>query len=283
MPEHLSDITTPKEDRIMAITATTPRANSTKTMNNFGWPNLASTDDAAAATFYGRIFGWDWDVMPLMEGMVHRNAHLGGLQIAGLDATMPGLDMPTAWTNFVYVADIEKTVATARQLGATIVADVMDVMGEGHMAVVLDPTGAAFGLWQPGRHTGADAVNQPGTYTWVELATDDAKSAMRFYGELFGWSYEKQDMVSMEYWMVQLEGRAIAGLMRKPQDMAQMPSHWGTYFGVADIDATAAEVTDAGGTVLFEPMKMGPGRGFAALDPQGGYFMTIQLDEWPAE
>jgi predicted enzyme related to lactoylglutathione lyase len=159
----------------------------------------------------------------------------------------------------------------------------MDVMGEGHMAIVQDPTGAAFGLWQPGRHTGADAVDQPGTVTWVELATDDLESARRFYGELFGWGWERQDSGDMEYWLAALDGRAFAGLMPKPTEMAQMPNNWATYLGVTDLEATAAEVRAAGGQVVFGPMRMGPGMGIGIVDPQGGYFVAFRFDEWPAD
>jgi uncharacterized protein len=267
----------------MATTVTTPRANARKTTNGFWWADLSSTDDTAAAEFYSRVFGWTWDESPIGEGMVHRDAKLGGHSIAGLDPVMPGSGMPTSWTNFVFVDDIDATVTSAKRLGATVAMEPMDVMGEGHMAVLVDPTGAAFGLWQPGRHTGADAVNQPGTYTWVELATTDTESARRFYGELFGWGWDKADMPDMEYWMATLDGRPFAGLMPKPEEMAQMPSTWATYFGVADAEASAAEVKAAGGEVLYGPMRMGVGVGFGFLDPQGGYAVTIQLDEWPVD
>jgi hypothetical protein len=266
----------------MTTTATTIRANARKTTRGFWWADLSSTDDAAAAQFYSRIFGWTWREAPLGGGMVHRDAQLGGHLIAGLDPVMPGSGMPTAWANYVFVDDIDATVASARRLGATVIVEPMDVMGEGHMAMLVDPTGAVVGLWKPGRHTGADAVNQPGTYTWVELMTDDTEAARRFYGELFGWGFERQDVPGLEYWMATLDGRGFAGLMRKPAGM-EVPNHWATYFGVADVDATAAEVKAAGGKILFEPMRMGPGRGVGVLDPQGGSFVALQLDEWPAD
>ena len=263
-------------------TATTTRANARKTMNGFWWANLASTDDAAAAEFYGKLFGWQWQEFPIGEGMVHRNATLGGHQIAGVDPVMPSSGMPTAWTNFVYVTDINQTVSNAKSLGATVVMEPMDVMGEGHMAIIVDPTGAALGIWQPGRHTGADAVNQPGTYTWVELATTDVEAAKRFYGELFGWGFERQPG-EFEYWVASNEGQPMGGIMDKPEEMADWPSNWVTYFGVADAEQAAADVKAAGGKVVFGPMKMGPGAGVGVVDPQGGYFVAFQLDEWPAD
>lgn len=268
----------------MSGATATLRANALKTTNGFWWTNLSSTDDATAAAFYAELFGWSYDEMPIGEGMVHRNARIDGHLVAGIDPMMPGSEMPSAWTSFVFVEDIGTSVARARELGATIVMEPMDVMGEGHMAVAMDPAGAAFGFWQPGRHTGADAVNQPGAFSWVELATDDLDGARRFYGELFGWEFERQDAPGgMEYWMATLDGRPFAGLMNKPAEMAQMPSSWAVYFGVADVEASRAVVESRGGTIAFGPTRMGPGIGIGVVDPTGGYSVAFQLDEWPAD
>src|SRR5665647_3243286 len=78
-----------------------------------------------------------------------------------------------------------------------------------------------------------------------------SRTARRFYGELFGWGFDRSDSGDLEYWMATLDGRPFAGLMAKPNEMAGMSNNWATYFGVADIDATVAEVTAAGGKVLF--------------------------------
>ena len=270
----------------MPTTATTPRANARATTNGFWWANLSSSDSAAAAEFYARILGWSYDEMPIGEGMVHRNARLGERTIAGIDPLMPGSDAPTAWTNYVFVDDIDAAWQRALELGATGVMEPMDVMGEGHLAVLLDPTGAAFGIWKSGRHTGTDAVNQPGTYTWVELATDDVDAARSFYGDLFGWTWTEMDgdgPAGFTYWLAQLDGHTIAGVYPKLEQMGDMPSYWGTYFGVADIEATSEAITAAGGRVAMGPAQMGPGRGVMAFDPQGGAFLAIQMDEWPTD
>lgn len=261
-------------------TATTLRANARKTTNGFWWTDLSSTDDAAAAAFYSRVFGWTWDESPIGEGMVHRNGKLGDYLVAGLDPMMPGNNMPSAWTNFVFVTDIAAMVESAKRLGATVTMEPMDVMGEGHMAVLLDPQGAAFGLWQPGRHNGADAVNQPNTWGWVELATDDIEGAQRFYGELFGWGWQKSDTSELDYWMATLDGRNFAGMYNKSALMADIPNNWATYFSVADLDATVAEIKAAGGQIVFEPMRMGPGIGAGVTDPTGAYFVAFQPDVW---
>ena len=267
----------------MTLTVATPRKNARKTTNGFWWANLATSDAAAAAEFYTRLFGWSYDELPIDENFMHRNATLGGLQIAGIDSSFDPT-MPTAWTNFVYVDDINATVAKAKELGATIAMEPADVMGEGHMAMLIDPQGAFVGLWKSGRHTGADAVNQPGTYTWAELATSDLGAAREFYSALFGWSWERMESTGdFEYWLAANEGLTMAGAYAKMGPMADMPTNWGAYFGTADIQACAAEVVAAGGKVVVGPEQMGPGTGIGAIDPQGGFFFAIQMDEWPED
>ena len=55
------------------------------------------------------------------------------------------------------------------------------------MAVFADPTGAVFGIWQPGTFAGAELVNEYGTCGWNELGTRDTAAAKEFYGAVFGW------------------------------------------------------------------------------------------------
>lgn len=266
----------------MTVATREVRANALRTTNGFWWADLSSTDDAGAAEFYGKLLGWSYDEMPIGEGMVHRNARIGDHMVAGIDPVMPGSGMPSAWTNFIFIDDINASLASAVEHGATVIAEPMDVMGEGHMAVFADPTGTMVGLWQPGRHRGADAVNQPGTYIWVELATSDLDRSRQFYTDVFGWDWERLEG-DFPYWLATLDGRNFAGAYAKMEEMGDMPDNWATYFGVADINAAAETVRANGGTVIFEPKQMGPGVGIAAIDPQGAFFMVMQMNEWPED
>lgn len=64
----------------------------------------------------------------------------------------------------------------------------MDVLDAGRMAFLVDPTGGFIGLWQAGRHHGAELVNEPGALVWNELRTRDVEAAAAFYGEVLGWT-----------------------------------------------------------------------------------------------
>jgi predicted enzyme related to lactoylglutathione lyase len=274
----------------MAITATKPRANALKTMNGFWWADLQTTDVAGAKEFYGRTLGWVFRTETDDDGrVIYETALASGVKVAGLGAIQPeakASGMPSMWTCYVSVADAAATCELATRLGGQVVMPAMEVMGQGHMALIADPTGAMFGVWQPGVHDGADAVNQPATLTWTELYTSDVESARRFYAELFGWGSEQSlesAAAGQEYWMLTLDERPMAGLMPKPAEMGSVPDMWLTYIGVANVEAAKTEVEAAGGTVLWGPMQTGPGRSIGVQDPQGAVVTYMQLDEWPAD
>ena len=90
-----------------------------------------------------------------------------------------------------------------------MIAEPMDVMGLGTMAVFTDPTGAVFGIWQPGTFAGAELVNEHGAFGWNELDTRDPDAAKEFYGAVFGWAFEDQDMGEMGTYTVWKVGDAI--------------------------------------------------------------------------
>ena len=74
------------------------------------------------------------------------------------------------------VEDVDASVARAKELGGQVIVEPMDVMTAGRMAVLMDPEGAVFALWQPGEHIGAGIVNEFNTLTWNELRTRDPES-----------------------------------------------------------------------------------------------------------
>ena len=113
-----------------------------------------------------------------------------------------------------------------------------------------------------------------GTPSWVDLSTSDQDSAKSFYGSLFGWSWDDQDMGDGSvYSMAQLKGETAAAVFTQRSDEVQqgIPPHWTTYFTVDDADATTAKVKAAGGKVLMPAMDVfDSGRMSVASDPTGG-------------
>jgi predicted enzyme related to lactoylglutathione lyase len=110
-----------------------------------------------------------------------------------------------------------------------------------------------------------------GTPCWVDYGAADLDAARTFYSNLFGWEYSGGEPEFGGYLMVLRNGRMAAGM--GPQQDPDDPNRWTTYFAADDAAATAARITDAGGTVVMEPMEVGPmGTMVIALDPQGNPF-----------
>jgi predicted enzyme related to lactoylglutathione lyase len=153
----------------------------------------------------------------------------------------------------------------------------MDVMDAGRMAFVAHPAAGFVGVWQAGRHTGAQLVNDPGSLSWNELHTRDVDGAKAFYSAVFGWRPEDQDMDGMTYTILNLGDSQIAGMMTmQPGVPDEVTAFWLTYFGVADCDASVAKAQELGASVTAPPMDI-PGVGrFAVLsDPHGATFAII--------
>jgi predicted enzyme related to lactoylglutathione lyase len=144
------------------------------------------------------------------------------------------------------------------------------------MLMAVDPTGAAFGVWQPNQHIGANLVNQPNTLIWNELQTHDVEKAITFYTAVFGWGSQVDEN---GYVTFQVDGRTQAGMMKIQEEWGDVPPNWTVYFMVEDVHAAAEKVRELGGTLEGPPMKIGEmGEMAIAVDPQGGHFTIMQFN-----
>ena len=154
-----------------------------------------------------------------------------------------------------------------------------DVFDLGRMAVVKDPTGAVFALWQPGTNKGAEIYNVPNSFVWNELMTTDTKKDGDFYSKVFGWGKDVQNFGPLEYTMLINGDRPNGGMLAITPEMGNIPPNWLVYFSVDDCDAKVQKATELGAKVM-KPADDIPGIGrFAILiDPQGAAFSIIKLD-----
>jgi predicted enzyme related to lactoylglutathione lyase len=121
-----------------------------------------------------------------------------------------------------------------------------------------------------------------GVPCWVDVEQPDVDAACRFYGDLFGWTFE--DAVPAEapgsYLIARLDGKDVAAIA--PAADGAGPPAWATYIAVDDADAAAAAVAAAGGSVVAEPEDAGPGgRTATARDPNGATFRLWQARRRP--
>ena len=241
----------------------------------FSWAELATSDSDAAKKFYGGLFGWSYSDSPAGPDMIYTRIQRNGKDVAALykmGAQMQGV--PPHWNTYVTVASADASAKKAKELGGKVMMEPFDVMEHGRMAIVQDPQGAVFSLWEPRAHIGAEIMGDPNTVCWSELETTDREGAQRFYTSLFPW----RPKPGGDYTEWQLNGRSIGGMMKIPKEWGPVPPHWLTYFAVSDCDGTVKKATASGGGAIVPPTDIPDAGRFAVLrDPQGAVFAIIQL------
>lgn len=243
----------------------------------FSWVDLGTDDPEAAKAFYVGLFGWQTQDVPMGAAGPYSMCLLGD----GVVAAVYGREReqgPPAWLSYVTVADADATVAASRAAGALSAQDAFDVFDAGRMAVVQDPTGAHFAVWQAGTSIGATLVNVPGALCLNQLNSSDPERAAAFYTDVFGWRIEQVGTEPATYWGI-WNGKGLnGGMMALPPDAPA--SHWLHYFATDDIDATAARAGVLGGRVLVPPVAVPGGRIAVVMDPTGATFglLTGRMD-----
>ena len=238
---------------------------------------LTTPDQAAATEFYGALFGWELEDVPMGEDGYYVTAGVGGDAVAGISGPMPGTDGHAAyWGVYLAVDDVDAVTAKVAAAGGSVEAGPFDVMDLGRMSVVKDPTGAFVSLWQAGTSIGTERANEPGTPIWNELITPDVAAATRFYSEVLGVTWEDEPMEGgPAYTCLVVDGRQVGGVMPPPAD--GIPAHWNVYFNVESVDDTIGRATGLGGTVVAPAFDVpGVGRMAVLADPQGAAFNLMQ-------
>lgn len=246
------------------------------------WVDLQTTDTDAAKAFYRRLFGWTFDDQPMPQGGPYSMAKLGEEHVAAIAPQPPEMaaaGVPPRWNTYLAADSVDDAIAKVEAAGGQVAMAPFDIMDAGRMAFVMDPGGAAVAFWQAGKHIGATLVNEPGTVMWNELVTTDP-SAAAFYEQVLGMTTAKMaDMDMGDYTLFQVNGEMVGGTVA-PQ-LPGVRNHWHVYFAVADADATVAEITELGGSILAAPFDTPVGRMAVASDPQGAAFSIIQPADQP--
>lgn len=242
------------------------------------WVDLFSSDTAKSKEFYAELLGWSY-----VDGGEEFGGYISctsdGYAVGGMMANDGSSGAPDMWTTYIAANDIDATVANAESGGAQVVAPAMVVGDLGSMAVLIDPAGAVFGVWQSGQHFGFAKYNEPGSVTWDELHTKDFAAATSFYGNVFGWKYDPvSETDEFRYSTAQVDGDTVAGIMDASSYLPdQAPSFWSVYFSVADVDESVALVEKLGGSVTRPAEDTPFGRLADLVDPTGAAFKLHQV------
>jgi predicted enzyme related to lactoylglutathione lyase len=240
------------------------------------WIDLGVPDLERAMGFYGSLFGWEFEVGP-PERMRSTDCLLGGRRVAALAENPDPAATGRWWNVYLATADCDATARRVGDAGGSIVVAPTDLPGRGRMAIVRDPVGAQFGLWEGRGRVGCEVVNEPGSLVRNDLVTPDPGPARAFYAAVFGFTLDtNQDLPGFDFTFLRRpDGHEIGGIMGVE---GAPSSSWTTTFEVADTDAVVARAAEAGGSP-------GPaedfvyGRMATITDPFGAEFTVIARPE----
>lgn len=245
----------------------------------FNWVDLTTSDMEASKRFYTALMGWEAVDMPTDMGSIYTMFKINGHNAAGMGPMSPDMlatGTPSHWSAYVKHSDVDSVAEKAAKAGGNVLFPPFDVMQEGRMTMIQDPTGAVFGVWQPINHIGAEVVNHPNAFVWSELQTADLEPAQAFYTAVFGWEGKADDT---GYVTLSNNGRMQAGML-KMDPSEGIPPNWSVYFMSADLDAQMKHAQELGGQILVGPFPVGEmGRVAIIQDPVGAVFTLMGFSD----
>jgi predicted enzyme related to lactoylglutathione lyase len=245
----------------------------------FCWTELASKNTAAAKKFYQGIFGWKLKEVPMGDAGTYTIFLVDDKDAAAMyELDGKHKNIPPHWGAYISVANADDSVGKIKSAGGKVVEGPFDVMDIGRMAVLQDPTGAHFSVWQPKKHIGARVQELPGTVCWRELLTPNIDAAGKFYSTVFGWKGSAKNMGNFTYHMFENGGEGVGGMMLPPEK--EIPPHWITYFLVENCKQTVSKVRSLGGEIYKDTTEIPDMGQFAVIgDPEGASFGIFEVNE----
>ena len=252
----------------------------------FIWYELMTADVNVAAAFYKKVV--DWDVRDSgMSGSPYLIFGKDGKDVGGIMswAAAGAADQPPAWMGHIDAPELDTELKSVAADGGSVLKPAQDIPGVGRFAVVTDPQRVTYLLFEPSEQTSRSHLGQTaaGNIGWHELLTDDAATAFDYYAKHYGWQKDyAHDMGPMGVYQTFRidQPRYSGGMMKRsgPGLPKGIPPHWNFYITVADIDAAAKRIGDAGGKITMPPMPVpGGAHAMQAIDDQGGHFGLTQF------
>jgi predicted enzyme related to lactoylglutathione lyase len=243
----------------------------------FSWIELGTNDQNAAKHFYTSLFGWTFVDSPMGPNDFYTMFALHGRNAAAAYTLRPeqtALGVPPHWNLYIDVASADETATRATELGASILGGPFDVFTFGRMAVIADPTGVVFSVWEARSHTGIGVAGEPGSFCWADLNTPDPATAAKFYTSLFGYEL---DPGQGGYQHIRNGHQFIGGVLPAEHRNPTAPPHWLIYIQVDDCVASTEKAKALGASIYTGPMDM-PAVGIMTVlaDPQGATFALFQ-------
>ena len=241
----------------------------------FVWFEYVSKEAHKAQGFFGELFNWSTQQVPMPQGSYTMIAH-GGQTIGGYLPTPEGAPAQSHWLTHLQVADAQATCAKIKSLGGRVGKEPFKVGDHGTMAVVFDPLGGVFALWQPTKVEASEYKGTPGNWAWNELYTENPEKSVAFYQAIGGFDHEAMEMPGMgTYHQLKSDGKGRAGVLKSP--MPGVPQSWLPYVQVASADQTVEKAKKLGASVMVPATDIpNVGRFAIFTDPQGAAIGILQ-------
>jgi predicted enzyme related to lactoylglutathione lyase len=243
----------------------------------FSWIELGTTDQNAAKHFYTSLFGWEFIDSPMGPNDFYTMFTLGGRNAAAAYTLRPeqlSHGVPPHWNLYIDVANADESARRATELGGSVLGGPFDVFTFGRMAVIADPTGAVFSVWEARSHTGVGVYREAGSLCWADLNTPDPATASKFYAALFGYEIDPGESGYLHI----INGHDyIGGVPPSSQRNPHSPPHWMIYIQVDDCAASTEKAKALGASIYTGPVDI-PTVGIMTVlaDPQGATFTLFQ-------
>jgi hypothetical protein len=246
------------------------------------WHDLMTTDVDKARAFYSALFPWKTRSVEMSPLGVTQRIEVGGSEIGGLVSLPPSEGIASHWMPYVLVKSVDAVVKRAKELGgfAPVPSTALDKIGR--FAVIADPRGAHVSPIEMSgpMPTSGPAMGQAGQVAWNEVLSDDPDGTAKFFGDVFGWTLNKQDMGDLGAYTMFMDGTEQRGGCTKAPDGAS-PS-WLTYWNVADVDKSFEKAKSLGAQVMMGPMDIpNVGRSAVVVDPTGAV-LSLFTPKMPA-
>ncbi|CAN5915532.1 VOC family protein [soil metagenome] len=244
----------------------------------FVWFEYVSKDPSKAQGLFGELSNWKTQHAPApgLPGGQYTMIASGAHTLGGYMATPPGAPAQGHWLAHLQVENAAATVTTVKAANGSVKMEPFAMGDKGTYAVVADPLGGVFALWQPAKAESGEYRGEAGAFCWNELYTDNVAASVAFYETIGGFKDAPMDMGPMgTYHVLNSFEKGRAGVMKSP--MPGIPQHWMPYVQVANADQTIEKAKRLGADIKVPPNSVpGVGRLAVFVDPQGASLGILQ-------
>ncbi|WP_299116059.1 VOC family protein [uncultured Winogradskyella sp.] len=213
--------------------------------NNPIFADLSTYSLKETMFFYEDVFNWKY-----YKSNDYYLAYKNDKEVVGLYETpekFKQMRMPHFWMTYIQVNDVSTTVAKARALGGIIEME-QSLDSFGKVALIRDPQGAGFTIYEGDQLKSTRTQNEPDTLIWNELHVSDAQNIIPFYEGIFDWQFHE---ASVGYFKIyNSNNKHIADTLEISNSDKGKYEYWVCVFGVSSIEKTKSRILNNGGTMV---------------------------------